>query len=99
RDVELKTFVDTAYSRLEIALELFETQARNTQSAHLGDKDLTVSVHGHFGVEIDLSPYSNEQLISRPNRIIGGHRNTIHRGKCGWNLVEQLPAVYPKPVP
>jgi hypothetical protein len=100
RDIQFEALVEIADGRAEIAVELLVAQSRPRAGFPPSvEKDLAIPVHCHAGIEIDFSPHPYQQLISRTQYVIGGHRNPIHGSKSCGNFIEQLPAIHEERAP
>src|SRR6185312_3780607 len=93
RDIQIEVFVQISDSSLEVALKLAVVQARDVQRAYSRQKKLSIAIHRHMCVEVDLSPYSNHELIPRTDNVIGGNGRLGNGSEGSWNLIEELSAV------
>ncbi len=73
--IKIEALVDVADSVVNMLPDLGKRQAGNVDLAYLGKVHRAGTVHGELGIEIDLSPNANHQLITRSEDVV---RSDIH---------------------
>ena len=63
-------------------------QAGNVNAAYLGQIHRAGTVDGDLGIEIDLPPYTNQQLIAGAEDVIGSDIDLSQRGKGRGDLAK-----------
>ena len=75
---------------LEMLPKLRIRQAGNMNFAYLGQINRTGAVDRDLGIEIDLSPYANQQLIAGAEDVVGSDIDVAQRGKGRRYLAKEL---------
>ena len=73
---------------MQIPFGLFIAQAGYGQAPYFWQIYLPIPVHRHAGIKVYLPPGPYQQLIPRPQHIIGWYRNMFYRRKGRRNFVE-----------
>jgi len=68
-------------------------------TAHLWQIDVARAVHFDVGVEVDLAPHPDSDLIARANHIVWGYRDLVDRSKGGGHPLKQVVSVNRKHLP
>ena len=92
--LDIEVLIDSADRILEVCLQVGIRQPGNVDRTYLRDRnvDLSGAVNAYVGLEIDLTPDSNAQLISRPDEIVRSNRRHIQRRKSRRNILKKIRA-------
>jgi hypothetical protein len=93
---QLEALEDAAHRVMNMGLDLFVGQTGHVNLAHLGKVHGTGAVHGDLGVEVDLSPDTDYQLIARAEDVAWGNIHFAQGCECCWYLAKERVPIHGK---
>ena len=97
-DIQVKALVNAADGIMNVLPDLCIRQAGNVDLAYLGKINRTGTVNGELGVEVNLPPDADHQLITRSKNIVGSDVHLPQRSKGRRHLAKQAVTVHRKQI-
>ena len=87
---QVEVVVDAADGGLDQGLQLVVPDAADVDAADLGDGEDAAAVHDRVVVDVDLAPGADQDLVTRPEHVVGGDGDVLAGGEHGRGLEHVL---------
>ena len=87
--IQIEALIDVSDGVVNMLPDLCIRQAGNVDFPYLGQIDRAGAVHSELGIEIDLAPDANHQLVPRSENVVGSDIHLSQRSEGRRNQAKQ----------
>src|SRR5690242_15873973 len=92
-DIQIEVLEDSSDGGLQVRIDLLILKPRYGYAANSWQINLAIAIDNNAGVEIDLSPGANQELVARTDYVVRRHRDAVHRRECAGHIFEEIASV------